>query len=86
MSIRSLRPGVLAAAVLSTLLFGFQPALGRQPSSSGDPAVLHLDSLLQAAERANPSLRAARLRAEARALKEPQAHPLPDEGREVEVS
>ena len=77
MSIRFLRPDAIAVALFSTLLFGFQPAVG-QPDASADPPVLHLDSLLQAAERANPSLRAARLRAEARALKDPQASALPD--------
>ncbi len=78
MSIRSWRPSPIAAALLGTLLFGFQYAFAQQPDSPDDPAVLHLDSLLQAAERANPSLRAARLRAEARALQKPQASALPD--------
>lgn len=78
MSIRYLRPDFITAALFSTLLFGFQPTLGQQPSSSTGPQVLHLDSLLQAAERANPSLRAARLRADAQSLKEPQASALPD--------
>ena len=78
MSIRSLRPSPIAAALLGTLLFGFQYAFAQQPDSPDDPAVLHLDSLLQAAERANPSLRAARLKAEARALDQRQASALPD--------
>ena len=78
MSIRFSWPNSIAAALLGTLLFGFQYAFAQQPDSPDDPAVLHLDSLLQAAERANPSLRAARLRAEARALEERQASALPD--------
>ena len=78
MSIRFLRPFSIAAAVFSTLLFGFHPAFAQQPDTPGVQPVLHLDSLLQAADRANPSLRAARLRAEAQALKEPQASSLPD--------
>jgi len=77
MSIRYLQPNSITTVLLSTLLFGFQPAVG-QPDTSDDLPVLHLDSLLQAAERANPSLRAARLRAEAQALREPQASALPD--------
>ncbi|WP_263790046.1 TolC family protein [Salinibacter sp.] len=78
MSIRFLRPSSIAAALLSTLLFGFPPAFGQQTNSSAGPTVLHIDSLLQSAERANPSLRAARLQAEAKALNEPQASALPD--------
>ncbi|MCS3676268.1 outer membrane protein TolC [Salinibacter ruber] len=78
MSIRFSWPDSITAVLFATLLFGFQPAFGQQENSSGDSAVLHLDSLLQAADRANPSLRAARLRAEAQALKEPQASSLPD--------
>ena len=78
MSIRFLRPVSIAAAVFSTLLLGFHPAFAQQPDTPGVQPVLHLDSLLQAADRANPSLRAARLRAEAQALKEPQASALPD--------
>ncbi|MCS4178614.1 outer membrane protein TolC [Salinibacter ruber] len=78
MSIRFLRPVSIAAAVFSTLLLGFHPAFAQQSDTPGVQPVLHLDSLLQAADRANPSLRAARLRAEAQALKEPQASSLPD--------
>lgn len=78
MSIRCLRPCFIAAVLLSTILFGSQPVFGQKANSSADQTVLHLDSLLQAAERTNPSLRAARLRAEAQTLKEPQASALPD--------
>ena len=78
MSTRFLRPGSIAAVLFGTLLFGLQPTLGQQPNPSGTPPVLRLDSLLQAAERANPSLLAARLRAEAQARKKRQASALPD--------
>jgi len=77
MSTRFPGPYSILALLLGLFVFGFQPALGQQ-GSSPDKAVLHLDSLLQAAERANPSLRAARLRAEARSLDERQASALPD--------
>jgi len=77
MSTRFLWPHSISAIVFGLLFFSLQPALGQQ-GPSPDETVLHLDSLLQAAERANPSLRAARLRAEAQALREPQASALPD--------
>lgn len=78
MSIRFLWPVSIAAALFGSILISSQSAFGQQPSHSSDGSVLHLDSLLQAAERTNPSLRAALLRAEVRALKTPQASALPD--------
>lgn len=78
MSIRFSWPVSTAAVLFGTLLFVSNPTFGQQPGSSDEELALHLDSLLQAAERANPSLQAARLRTEARALREPQASALPD--------
>lgn len=75
---RFLWPISIVAALFGAFLIGWQPAFGQQPSPSADGRVLHLDSLLQAAERANPSLRAARLRAEARGFEQRQASALPD--------
>lgn len=77
MFIHLLRPVSITAVVFGVLLFLPNPAFGQQPDPSDEDLALHLDSLLQAAERANPSLRAARLRAEARALEERQASALP---------
>ena len=57
--------------VRSTLLDSSMAAAAAAPS-------LRLDSLLAAAARSNPSLQAARLRAEARAERGPQAGALPD--------
>lgn len=78
MSIRFLWPVSIAAIVSGTLLFLSTPTFGQEPGPSPDEPVLHLDSLLRAAEQANPSLRAARLRAEARASEERQASALPN--------
>lgn len=78
MSIRFLWPVSIAAALFGSILISSQSAFGQQSSHSSDGSVLHLDSLLQAAERTNPSLRAARLQVEAQALKEPQTSALPD--------
>ena len=72
----------LAAVLLIALMCGSRLTYGQEQDTatiaSRSPVRLHLDSLLQAAERANPSLRAARLRAEAQAQKTPQASALPD--------
>jgi cobalt-zinc-cadmium efflux system outer membrane protein len=78
MSIRFSRPVSIATGLLGLLLVLCPSVFGQQPGPAFDGTVLHLDSLLRAADRANPSLRAARLRAEARALQKPQASALPD--------
>lgn len=78
MSIRFLWPVSIAAIVCGTLLFLSSPTFGQEPGPSPEEPVLHLDSLLRAAEQANPSLRAARLRAEARALEKRQVSALPN--------
>lgn len=65
--------------VLLTAVFCFSGlAFGQEPEPTGGPVVLHLDSLLQEIERANPSLRAARLDAQALDTKRAQVSALPD--------
>lgn len=70
---RMLVVAALAAAILTA---------GRSPlhaqSTSSDTTELHLDDLLREVERANPSLRAAQLEAEALGTRQAQASALPD--------
>lgn len=78
MSIHVQRPVAIAAAIFGAFLFLSNSAFGQQAGPSERDSILYLDDLLQAAERANPQLRAARLRADAQALQEQQASALPD--------
>lgn len=66
-------------AVLLTAVFCIPGlAFGQESDFTEGPSILHLDSLLQEIERANPSLRAARLDARALDTKRAQVSALPD--------